>query len=335
MLGSHAGWVVSQGEILAELFAERGHRVLLTSRARQPLLRVADILQTLVRHRCVIDLALVMVFSGRGFALADASSWLARRLGQPLIFCLRGGNLPAFSQTHARWVARVMRRADLLVAPSRYLATKLPAWGPPVTVIPNVVRIARCPFRPRTQLAPRLLWMRTFHDIYCPELAIDVLAHLRQQHGDATLTMAGQDRGRLGATRAHAKALGLERAVRFAGFLDSEAKQNEFSMHDVFINTNKIDNTPVSVIEAAAFGLPVVATAVGGIPYLLRDGQDALLVPAHEAVAMAAAVARLIAEPALAARLSEAGRALARRCAWPAVAGLWDAAFARVAAMRA
>jgi glycosyltransferase involved in cell wall biosynthesis len=333
MLGGHPGWVVSQGEILAELLAARGHRVHLTSNLLNPVLRLADMVRTLVTQRRSIDVTVVMVFSGRGFAVADLTSWVARRLGQPLIYCLRGGNLPTFAARHPRWIARVMRRADLLVAPSPYLAAQLPSWGPPVDVIPNIVRLDRYPFRqrdrPREGQGPRLLWMRTFHHIYCPELALEALALLRSRHPDATLTMAGQDAGLLATTRARAERLGLAGVVRFAGFLDTAAKQREFDRHDIFLNTNKVDNMPVSVVEAAAFGLPVVATAVGGIPYLLRDGETALLVPSGDAQAMSTAVERLIDEPGLAGRLSRAGRHLAEASDWPAVAAAWDAAFAR------
>jgi glycosyltransferase involved in cell wall biosynthesis len=173
--------------------------------------------------------------------------------------------------------------------------------------------------------------MRTFHEIYNPALAVAVLADLRRDHPDAALTMAGQEKGLLEETRRLAARLGVADAVRFAGFLDAEGKQREFPLHDLFLNTNRVDNMPVSVVEAAAFGLPVVATRVGGISHLLRHEETALLVPDGDAAAMAAAIRRLLAEPALAARLSEGGRRLAESCAWESVRRSWQAVFERVA----
>ena len=84
---------------------------------------------------------------------------------------------------------------------------------------------------------------------------------------------------------------------------------------------------PVSVVEAAAFGLPIVATAVGGIPHLLEHEQTALLVPDEDSEAMAQAVTRLLQEPGLAAQLSSQGRKLAEASDWPRIHAQWQNLF--------
>jgi glycosyltransferase involved in cell wall biosynthesis len=144
--------------------------------------------------------------------------------------------------------------------------------------------------------------------------------------------MGGQQNKGVGSVMRVVAERGLEDRVRFAGFMDLSAKQREFAGHDIFLNTNRVDNTPVSVIEACAFGLPVVATRVGGIPYLLEDGTTALLVGDEDVDAMTAAVFRLCEEPGLSDRLSVNGRHLAESCAWNVVKSRWDAVFARVLA---
>jgi glycosyltransferase involved in cell wall biosynthesis len=77
-----------------------------------------------------------------------------------------------------------------------------------------------------------------------------------------------------------------------------------------------------------------VATAVGGVPYLVEDGVTALLVPDGDAAATADAVRRLLAQPELAHTLSRNGRALAESCAWPAIRPQWAALFDTVLAAR-
>lgn len=330
MLGTNPGWVVTQGEILGRLFAQEGYTVRLTSHQVARAARLADTLTSLVAWRNQVDLVIHMVFSGSAFRVTDAASSLCRLLGLPQMFVLRGGSLPEYAAANGALVNRVLRRAAALVSPSGFLADYFehdPAFRLPVTVIPNVLDLDQYPYQPRRTLAPRLLWMRTFHDVYHPELAVETLVELRRTHSEATLTMAGQDKGLLAPVQALVEARGLSAAVRFPGFLDPAAKMREFAEHDIYLNTNRVDNMPVSVLEAAAFGLPVVATNVGGLPFLVEDEQTALLVPDGDAQAMAAAVRRLLAEPALVQRLSTNGRHLAESCAWPAVHAQWQMLF--------
>jgi glycosyltransferase involved in cell wall biosynthesis len=127
-----------------------------------------------------------------------------------------------------------------------------------------------------------------------------------------------------------ANELKLTDAVKFAGFLDQQTKLHEASAADIFINTNRIDNMPVSIVEACALGLPVVSTEVGGIPDLLTDGETALLVPDDDADAMAAAIARLLNDNELSQKLSLNGRKLAERSSWEEVRPQWEQVFAEV-----
>lgn len=331
MLGHRAGWAPGPGEVLAELLEDAGLSAVTTSAQPRGPARLLDTALSLARWRGEVDAVVAMVFSGLGFAFADLAGLLARRLlRRPLVLWLHGGNLPAFAARRPRWTGRVLRRADRLVVPTLFLGEAFAELGPRISVIPNPLRLIDYPFRHRRHAAARLLWMRTFHPLYRPEMAVEALARLRRTAPDATLTMAGRDRGALAETRRRAAALGVAEAVRFAGFLDLAGKQQALASHDVFLNTNRVDNAPVSVIEAAAAGLPVVATDVGGMRHLVRHEESALLVADGDAAAMAAAVARLLAEPALAARLSAAGRQLAARCDAPLVRRHWLRLFAEL-----
>jgi glycosyltransferase involved in cell wall biosynthesis len=190
------------------------------------------------------------------------------------------------------------------------------------------VDIARYPFRQRRHIKPRLFWMRSFHPVYNPEMAVRALASVQREFKDATLVIAGQDKGTQSAVRALAHDLKLDQNVFFPGYLDMPAKVQYGNTADIFINTNRIDNTPVAVIEACAMGLPVIATAVGGMPDLVTNEQTALLVPDNDHEAMADSVRQLLADPELVSRLSCNGRRMAEKFSWERVRPLWEGAFA-------
>lgn len=330
MLGRNPGYVTTQGEKLTDLFARAGYPVASVSTLTNRYLRLADIISTLIRHGRNRDILMLQVYGGPSFVVEDIASWLGRRSGQRIIIILRGGALPEFMARFPRWTRRVLSRADALVAPSSFLARAVARFGFRAEVIPNVIDISAYECRHRQTISPRILWMRTFEDIYNPMMAVRTLARLRSSVPEATLVMGGQDTGLETEVRRLAKELGLNGAVRFPGFLDMRKKVLEGGSADIFINTNSVDNMPVSVVEACAMGLPVVATAAGGVPDLLTDGETGLLVPDNDDEAMVAAIRRLLDDPALAGRLSANGRRLAENCSWEKVRPRWEKIFAEV-----
>lgn len=328
LLGGNPGYIRTIGDRWVQLFRSAGYDVVAASHSTNRYVRLVDIVSTVRRVRREADLLWVIVYGGRSFVVEDLASQVGQAAGLPILMSLHGGAMPQFMDRFPRWTRRVLRRARRLVAPSHYLSRAIEAHGFRAEVIPNIIDLEAYPFRRRMAMRPRLLWMRAFHPIYYPEMAVQVLARVRERQPEATLVMAGQDLGLQSAVERLAARLGLSGAVRFAGFLDSDGKSREFDAADVFINTNRIDNQPVSVIEACAAGLPVVATAVGGVPDLLTQGETGLLVPYGDVEAMAEAVVRLVEDESLASRLSASGRALAARSDAGAVLARWEALFA-------
>lgn len=334
MLGRNAGYVTTQGQITADLFAAEGYEVVSFSSKINKAARLFEIVYLLIKHHRRVDLAVLEVYSGLSFVIAEVASFVCKMLGLPLIMVLHGGSLPEFAQKHPRWTKRVFNRADCLIAPSPFLAEKIRTSGFDVQVISNVIELELYPFRERSKISPRLIWMRSFHQLYNPQMAVKVLAGLRKTVPNATLTMAGVDKGLEPEIKQLAEKMNLTEAVHFPGFLNAEQKQQMFAEADIYLNTNHIDNMPVSVVEACAFGLNVVATKVGGVPYLLTHGENALLVEDDNVGEMVEAVKSLLNDSNLSQRLSQNGRRLAEQSSWNTVRGEWERLFATVMSER-
>lgn len=193
-------------------------------------------------------------------------------------------------------------------------------------IVPNPLDLEAYRFTCRRKPRPRLVWLRTFHHIYNPQLAARVLARLVQTYPDARLTMVGPDKGdgSLELTRRTAEELGVANRITYAGLVPKAGVPELLAEGDIFLNTTNADNAPVSVTEAMACGLCVVSTNVGGLPDLVTDGEDGLLVPRGDAAAMASAVERILDDPELAARLSSGARYTAETRDWSRVLPQWE-----------
>jgi glycosyltransferase involved in cell wall biosynthesis len=328
MVGRHAGYVSTQGLILADLLREAGYEVIAVSAILNRFLRLADIIWTIIRRRREIDLLVIQTFGGPSFVIEDVVSYLGRRFGHRIIMHLHGGAMPEFMARYPQWTRRVLSRADLLVTPSEFLARAVKPYA--ARIIPNVIDLSDYPYRQRQKINPRLFWMRCFHPIYNPAMAVRALSRLRSAFPLAELVLAGQDEGMEAGIRRLAQTVGLNGAVRFPGFLNRAEKAQEGDAADIFINTSHVDNMPVTIVEACAMGLPVITTDVGGIKDLLIDGETGLLVPDNDDEAMCKAITRLLNDPALAGRLSNNGRRLAERSSWQQIRPQWEQVFAEV-----
>jgi glycosyltransferase involved in cell wall biosynthesis len=129
---------------------------------------------------------------------------------------------------------------------------------------------------------------------------------LRERGVEATLCMVGDgpDRGEV-ERRAHE--LGIMRDTLFLGYQEDVAPF--YAAFDAMVLASGNEGTPVSAIEALAAGRPVVATRVGGVPDVVRDGEDGFLVETGAVDDIAEALGRLAADPSLRRRLGETGRA--------------------------
>lgn len=330
---SSSGYTRQVCETLSDLFKSNGWKTYTTSNKLSKIRRLLDIVLTILLKRGQYQIAIIDTFSGSGFWFAYLAAIACKFTGKPYILLLHGGNLPGFldgcatnftesykyllSPHYLYQRGQVINyrtffeNASALVSPSPYLAQALIDRGFGVIQIPNSINLNVYNFKLRSRIKPRLFWLRSFCDIYNPLMALQVLQLLKCDYPDAILTMAGPDKGALSECKKFVTDAGLSDSVNFPGLLNKFEINQLAQQHDIFINTTNVDNTPVSLIEALALGLPVVTTNVGGIPFLVQDGKTAILVPPDQPTVMAESISKLLDDNKLCAELSKNGRAMA------------------------
>lgn len=263
----------------------------------------------------------VMANSGWAWHLRAAPAVrAARRAGVPVVINYRGGGAEAFFARSFRWVEPTLRRADAVIVPSGFLAGVFQKRGIAAHVVPNVVDLERFRPAPRREVgpAPHLVVARSLERIYDIPTALRAFAMVRAGFPAARLTVAGAGPLRRELERL-ARDLGVAQAVTFTGRLDNERMAGLYASADLALNPSRVDNMPISILEALACGVPVVSTNVGGVPFVVEDGRTALLVGAADPRAMAEAALRILRQPDLATSLRAAGTQTVKQYTWPAV----------------
>ncbi|HNE44395.1 MAG TPA: glycosyltransferase family 4 protein [Rhodocyclaceae bacterium] len=277
----------------------------------------------------------VFANSGWSWHLVAAPAVMAARLrGIPVIVNYRGGNADAFLAGAPRYVVKMLAGVARLVTPSGFLREVFAKYGLEATIVSNVIDLTR--FKPRTTrlntVAPHVIVTRNLEPIYDIPTALRAFAQVREAFPSARLTVAGTG-PELEHCRQLADELGISGAVRFAGRIDNDQIPELYSTADLALNPSTVDNMPISILEAYASGVPVVSTDVGGIPYIARHEESAILVPPGDPRAMALAVRRVLDDSALAERLVASGLEQASRYAWPAVRDQWFSVYRDVLAL--
>jgi L-malate glycosyltransferase len=321
-------------EDLAPKLSLAGCEVLTTSTVSGRVGRLLDMVRTAVARRNSYDVATVDVYSGGGFLLAAVLLVVLRALEKPTVAVLHGGGLQEYSRRHGSRVRHLLAVAGRVVTPSMYLRDHFRTVRSDIVYLPNAMEIGAYAYRLRSNVEPRLCWLRAFDEAYDPVLAIRTLAVVRRRHPGAKLTMFGPVKRTelLEQVRLEIANLALQDCVQIPGAVAKDQVPSVLAAHHIFLNTTRVESFGVAVMEAAASGLPIVTTQVGEIPYLWKHRSDALLVPAGDADAMGRAVIELLDNPALAESLSRNARAKAEAYDWSQVLPLWLSVLQDVAA---
>jgi len=136
------------------------------------------------------------------------------------------------------------------------------------------------------------------------------------------LTVVG-DGSQRNALENLATELHLQPHAKFTGRVEHAEIGRHYSASDIYLNASKIDNQPLSILEAFACGLPVVTTDAGGIPDIVTDENTGFLVPVGDYQGLAARALKLLEDQSIATKMTELARLECTRYTWPVVCPQW------------
>lgn len=326
------GWGGQERRIVSEMegMRRRGHHVLLVTRSHCRIRKEAEqrgIPVTTLDMRGKFDIrairALARLLKREAIQVVDThsgiDSWVgalaAKLAGTPVLVRTRHLNIPL----KRSWLNFVHYLPDALVTCGEAMRRQLVEnCGFPAEELANIptgidfgrfkASKSRDNLRQELGLAPDIqvaLMVGVIRGVKRHEVALRAFHAFSQSHPEAMLLLAGEGPMRPDMERLAAE-LGITDKVRFLGH--REDVPDLMAAADLLLLTSRSEGVPQAVTQAMGMGLPVVATAVGGVPELVIHERTGLLVPPEDPTAVAQAMLRLAEDPELAARLGEAGR---------------------------
>jgi len=147
----------------------------------------------------------------------------------------------------------------------------------------------------------RLVWAKGYEDL------IEAMRLVTEKNSSAQVLIVGEGDLRP-ALEAQIARYGLGGRIRLAGYQDRASVLSILRGSDIFVMPSRQEGTPIALLEAGAMGLPILTTTSGGIPELVEDGEQALLVPPKDPQALAGKLLQLLENPPLRATLGAKAR---------------------------
>lgn len=311
-------------DTLGPLLQKEGFKLRFASSIQNISRRLLHMMHVTYASRKWADVVLIDTYSTKNFWYAITISRICRSLKLNYIPILHGGNLPQRLIKNPKSMDTFINKAHTVVSPSAYLSSAFAKAGyHNIIKINNFIELENYPFKERRTIKPKLLWVRSFDEIYNPQMAIFVLKRLKEKYPNASLSMVGPDKdGSQENCRKLAKDLKVD--VHFTGLLSKKQWIELSKSADIFINTTRFDNLPVSLVEAMALGLPIISTNVGGIPYVLTNDVNGKLVPDNDVGKMVAGIEELINNPEKSIHIIKEARSTIEDYSWQIVRNQWN-----------
>ncbi|MFX1466656.1 MAG: glycosyltransferase family 4 protein [Promethearchaeota archaeon] len=295
---------------------------------------------------------------GYGFFPTDLSAWVCKIRNKPLVITLHGfhpdylafmKNISPIEEMQLMPYFKAIARRSLEIADAIIALTpheknilqsyyKIPAKK--IAVIPNGINLkdflkspAKNEFKKRFNLMENVI---LFVGAIRKEKGLFNLLHaipsIIREFPQTSFVFIGKDWGFKKYLQQEGKRLGIEKHINFLGVVNSLLLQESLSECDIFVNPSKYESFGISILEAMASGKPIVATNVGGIPYIVRNGKNGIIVKQGDHEGLAEAIKRLLSNSELQKQMGETGLQLSKKYEWDNVVSQVEQLYQKVLA---
>lgn len=278
------GGISGQVEVLQRMLRKEGHVADIFS-TKASVVRRLTMPMRLLRTAKHYDVLHIHCCSGWGFLPAAVGVTVGRRLGKRVVLTYHGGGGEKFFAKHTRLVKRYLTRTDANIVLSGFLAEVFEKYEIPYSIIPNIIELDALQYRERTSIQPKYICVRAHEELYNIPCILRAFKQVQKEIPEAILRLVG-DGSLHEALVKMTDEMGLCN-VTFTGRVDNKEIYDYLDRADVMLSTPTVDNMPVSLLEAMNAGLLVISTKVGGVPYMIKNGNTGLLVPSDDSAALA------------------------------------------------
>ncbi|MFX1554823.1 MAG: glycosyltransferase family 4 protein [Promethearchaeota archaeon] len=279
---------------------------------------------------------------GFGFFPTDLSAWVCKIRNKPLIITLHGfhpdylafmKNITAVQEMHLMpyfkaTALRSLTIADAIIALTPHekdiLRTYYHVSEEKITIIPNGIDFQsylrthnKTAFKKRFNLKENVI---LFVGAIRQEKGLHYLLHaipsILKEFPQTSFVFIGKDWGFKKTLLQEGKRIGVVTSIHFLGSVKTSLLREALGCCDVFVNPSAYESFGISLLEAMASGKPTVATNVGGIPYIVRNGKTGIIVKHGDSESLATAIKELLGSAELRTQMGEKGLQLAKNYDW-------------------
>ena len=278
------GGISVQVGLLHKKLCEEGFSCDIISTKGTPIQRIRAVWRLLTKGRDY-DVFHVHACSDRGFFPAVVGISVGRLLKKRIVLTYHGGGAESFFKKKTKLVRHYLTRTSANIALSGFIGNVFKEYDLPYVIIPNIIELDGGLFRKREVINPNFICTRSLVETYNIECTLKAFQIVQKEYPEATLTILGDGPLRESLEN-FVKGNGLQN-VHFTGLVKNTEIYDYLDKADIMVSSSRADNMPVSILEGFNAGLLIIASRVGGVPYMIEDGKNGLLFTSDDAAEMA------------------------------------------------